>query len=198
MRGRIDSRLKACSLICLIRTTRTNHSTNPEMKNPFALPLIIALVTFCSCQKQTTEEEIRAMVKQEVQQQLAAEQEAQKQQQIERRQAWLENRKKALEKRKSAGPDAAPGSPPGDFAIPPIPGRAGVPPRLRHSRFATPSSLPEAPGSSLPEAPGISETSAGPSGTPGNSKSTSSSPASDQSESASPAPSPTSSDGTPQ
>lgn len=190
MRGRIDSRLKACSLICLIRTTRTNHSTNPEMKNPFALPLIIALATFCSCQKQTTEEEIRAMVKQEVQQQLAAEQEAQKQQQIERRQAWLENRKKALEKRKSAGPDAAPRSPPGDFAIPPIPGRAGVPPRLRHSRFATPSSLPEAPG--------ISETSAGPSGTPGNSKSTSSSPASDQSESASPAPSPTSSDGTPQ
>jgi len=169
------------------------------MKNPFALPLIIALATFCSCQKQTTEEEIKAMVKREVQQQLAAEQEAQKQQQIERRQAWLETRKKALEKRKSAGPDAAPGSPPGDFAIPPIPGRAGVPPRgLRHSRFATPSSLPEAPGSSLPEAPGISETSAGPSGTPGNSESTSSSPASDQSESASPAPSPTSSDGTPQ
>jgi hypothetical protein len=168
------------------------------MKNPFALPLIIALATFCSCQKQTTEEEIRAMVKQEVQEQLAAEQEAQKQQQIERRQAWLENRKKALEKRKSAGPDAAPGSPPGDFAIPPIPGRAGVPPRLRHSRFATPSSLPEAPGSSLPEAPGISETSASPSVTPANSESTSSSPASDQPESASPAPSPTSSDGTPQ
>jgi hypothetical protein len=169
------------------------------MKNPLALPLIIALATFCSCQKQTTEEEIRAMVKREVQQQLAAEQEAQKQQQIERRQAWLETRKKALEKRKSGGTDAAPGSPPGDFAIPPIPGRAGVPPRgLRHSRFATPSSLPEAPGSSLPEAPGVSETSASPSGTPGNSESTSSSPASDQSESASPAPSPTSSDGTPQ
>jgi hypothetical protein len=161
------------------------------MKNSFALPLIIALATFCSCQKQTTEEEIKAMVKREVQQQLAAEQEAQKQQQIERRQAWLETRKKALEKRKSAGTDAAPGSPPGDFAIPPIPGRAGVPPRgLRHSRFATPSSLPEAPG--------VSETSASPSVTPANSESTSSSPASDQSESASPAPSPTSSGGTPQ
>jgi hypothetical protein len=187
LRGRIDSRLKACSLIRLVRTTRTNHSPNPDMKNPFALPLIIALATFCSCQKQTTKEEIRAMIKQEVQQQLAAEEDAQKKQQIDRRQAWLESRRKVLEKRKQAGTDAATGSP-GDIAIPPLP---GIPPRSpRHRRPATPAPLPDAPG--------VSETLASPSVAPTDSQSTSFSPAPDQPESASPTPSPTSSDETTQ
>jgi hypothetical protein len=46
------------------------------MKKLFAMPVIIALVIFLSCQKQQTEEERNAEIERQVQQRFAAERQA--------------------------------------------------------------------------------------------------------------------------
>jgi hypothetical protein len=84
------------------------------MKNLLAMPVIIALAMFFSCQKQQTEEERNAEIERQVQQRLAAERQAQAEQQLSQRQAELENREKALtEKEKAAIEPAAPETPGG-------------------------------------------------------------------------------------
>jgi hypothetical protein len=164
------------------------------MKKLFALPLIIALATFCSCQKQITEEEIKALVKREVQQQLAAEQKAQEQER-DRRRAELNARRNALLGKEGAAVPGLPGAP----TRPSIRDRSGnpavaLPPGVERlfprSRFATPM-----PAASVPP---DSETSATPSVTPANSESPPFSSLSDAPESVSPTPSPESSDETAQ
>ena len=66
------------------------------MKNLFALLMIIALATFCSCEKQQTEEERNAEIERQVQQRVAAERQTQAEQQLAQRQSELDAREKAL------------------------------------------------------------------------------------------------------
>jgi hypothetical protein len=78
------------------------------MKNLFALPLIIAVAIFCSCQKHLTDEELQARIEREVKRQLAAEREAQEKE-LEQRRAQFNARRNALfEKR---GNTVGPGNP---------------------------------------------------------------------------------------
>ena len=73
------------------------------MKKLFSVPVIISLAIFCSCQKQQTEEERKAELERQVQERLAAERQAQSEQQLAQRQAELDAREKALsEKERTA------------------------------------------------------------------------------------------------
>ncbi len=73
------------------------------MKKVFALPAIGVLALFCSCQKQQTEAERNAETELQVNQRLAAEHQAEEQQQqLAQRQAELDAREKALANRESA------------------------------------------------------------------------------------------------
>ena len=76
------------------------------MKNLFALPAIISLAIFCSCQKQQTEEERKAEVERQVQERLAAERQAQSEQQLTQREAELDAREKALAEKQRAAEGA--------------------------------------------------------------------------------------------
>ena len=120
------------------------------MKNFFALPLIIVPAIFCSCQKQTTEGEIRAMVKQEVQQQLAAEREAQEKE-LEQRRAQFNARRNALLDRKGAtGNTLAPPGIPRPPIRPANPATALPPGTARKPQLPPGVTLPER-GNTLPE-----------------------------------------------
>ncbi|PYK41536.1 MAG: hypothetical protein DME60_02815 [Verrucomicrobia bacterium] len=77
------------------------------MKNLFALPVIISLAIFCSCQKQQTEEERKAEVERQVQERLAAERQAQTEQQLTQREAELDAREKALAEKQRAAEGAS-------------------------------------------------------------------------------------------
>jgi len=73
------------------------------MKKVFALPAIGLLALFCSCQKQQTEAERNAEIELQVNQRLAAEHQAEEQQQqLAQRQSELDAREKALANRESA------------------------------------------------------------------------------------------------
>lgn len=120
------------------------------MKNFFALPLIIALAAFCSCQKQTTEEEIRAMIKQEVQQQIAAEREAQEKELAQRRAQFNARRNALLDKKGAAGNTLAPRNPQGPIR-PVNPATASSPGTIRRPQLPPGVTLPERSGATLPE-----------------------------------------------
>lgn len=71
------------------------------MKKLFALPAILAVTIFCSCQKQQTEAERNAEIERQVQQRLAAERQTQEQQQLAQRVAELEAQQKAAAAQKT-------------------------------------------------------------------------------------------------
>src|SRR3989449_10509627 len=74
------------------------------MRKFFVVPAVIAVATLVSCQKQQTEAEKNAEVERQVQERLAAEHQAEQQQQLTQRQADLEAREKALaDKEKATG-----------------------------------------------------------------------------------------------
>ena len=74
-----------------------NHGLIPNMKKLLAVPVIVALAMFCSCQKQQqTEEERNAQIEQQVQQRLTAERQADKEEQLARQKSELEARENAL------------------------------------------------------------------------------------------------------
>jgi hypothetical protein len=76
------------------------------MKKFFGLPVIISLAIFCSCQKQQTEEERKTEIERQVQERLAAERQAQTEQQLAQRQAELEAREKSLAEKQQAAESA--------------------------------------------------------------------------------------------
>jgi hypothetical protein len=76
------------------------------MRKLFLIPTVIALATFCSCQKQQTDAERDAEVERRVQERLAAEGQTQQQQQLDQRQADLDAREKTLAEKQNAGPVA--------------------------------------------------------------------------------------------
>jgi len=82
------------------------------MKNLFLLPAILALTILGGCQKRQTEEARNAEIEHQVQQRLAAENQAQAQQQVAQRAAELDAREKALaEKQNAAANTPAPETP---------------------------------------------------------------------------------------
>jgi hypothetical protein len=83
------------------------------MKKVFVLPVLIAVAALISCQKQQTEAEKNAEVERQVQERLAAEHQAEQQQQLSQRQADLDAREKALaEKENAAATTPIPGEQP--------------------------------------------------------------------------------------
>jgi hypothetical protein len=78
------------------------------MKRFCHLWVIIAVTLFSSCQKQQTEEERNAEVERQVQQRLAAEHQAEQQQQLAQRQSELDAREKGLADKEAAAAKAPP------------------------------------------------------------------------------------------
>jgi Family of unknown function (DUF6600) len=76
--------------------------SNIAMKRFSVVPAVIALAALASCQKQQTEAEKNAEVERQVQERLAAEHQAQQQQQLDQRQADLDAREKALAEKENA------------------------------------------------------------------------------------------------
>jgi hypothetical protein len=212
------ARLRAC-LFAFVPTTRVNHQSDPDMKNLFALPVIIAVTIFCSCQKQLTEAEIQSRIEREVKRQLAAEHEAE-QKELDRRRAEFNVRRNAVLDRKGAtGSQLAPGIPEAPIRRPSISEKSGNPATalspggtIRTPRLPPGVTLPDrAPGGTLPgrplpgsrlptpmpvaSVPATSETAATSSVTSASSASPSFSPLSETAESASPTPTPEASDG---
>src|SRR5437016_14569897 len=72
------------------------------MRKFFVVPAVIAVATLVSCQKQQTEAEKNAEVERQVQERLAAEHQAQQQQELEQRQSDLDTREKALAEKENA------------------------------------------------------------------------------------------------
>src|SRR5256886_17684644 len=72
------------------------------MKKFFVFPAVIAIAALVSCQKQQTEAEKNAEVERQVQERLAAEHQADQQQQLSQREADLAAREKALTEKQSA------------------------------------------------------------------------------------------------
>ena len=72
------------------------------MKQFFTLGAVIAIAALASCQKQQTEAERNAEVERQVQERLAAEHQAEQQQQLSQREADLQAREKALAEKESA------------------------------------------------------------------------------------------------
>jgi hypothetical protein len=187
---------------------------HPDMKNLFALLMIVVLATFCSCQKHLTDEELQARIEQEVKRQLAAERETQEKELVQRR-AQFNSRRNALHEKKGATTNTlAPGVPRAPIR-PPIregstnPAMALPPGTIRTPRLPPGVTLPERSGAGLPEfsrmatppegsAPATSKTSAIPPVTPGSSESASVSPLPEAAEGVSPTPTPAAPDGTPQ
>src|SRR6266404_3748323 len=75
-----------------------------RMKKFSILAAVIATAVFVSCQKQQTEDERNAEVERKVQERLAAEHQAEQQQQLEQRQAELDAREKVLAEKENATP----------------------------------------------------------------------------------------------
>jgi hypothetical protein len=83
------------------------------MKKTFALPLVIALSIFSSCQKQQTDAERQAEINRQVQQRLDAEHQAQEKEKLAQRESELNAREKALaEKQNAVAESSPPESPP--------------------------------------------------------------------------------------
>src|SRR6266404_7433796 len=74
------------------------------MKKFFVISAVITAAALVSCQKQQTEADKNAEVERQVQERLAAEHQAQQQQQLEQRQADLDAREKALAEKENATP----------------------------------------------------------------------------------------------
>src|SRR2546423_14204997 len=75
------------------------------MKKFFVFPAVIAAAALVvSCQKQQTEAEKNAEVERQVQERLAAEHQAQEQQDLEQRRSDLDAREKALAEKENAAP----------------------------------------------------------------------------------------------
>jgi hypothetical protein len=72
------------------------------MKKLFVLSMICGLATFCSCQKQQSEEERNAEIERQVQQRLAAERQTQTEEQLAKQKSELEAREKALAEKEAA------------------------------------------------------------------------------------------------
>src|SRR5436190_18848475 len=72
------------------------------MKKFFVVSAVIAVATLVSCQKQQTEAEKNAEVERQVQERLAAENQAEQQQQLQQQQADLDAREKALAEKENA------------------------------------------------------------------------------------------------
>src|SRR6266404_4671757 len=72
------------------------------MKKLFVFPAVVVLAGLISCQKQQTEAEKNAEVERQVQERLAAEHQAEQQQQLSQRQADLDAREKALAEKENA------------------------------------------------------------------------------------------------
>jgi hypothetical protein len=101
------------------------------MKKVFVLPVLIAVTALISCEKQQTEAEKNAEVERQVQERLAAEHQAEQQQQLSQRQADLDAREKALAEKENAA------------ATTPIPGEqteSGLVTRSRAASGAKPTS----------------------------------------------------------
>src|SRR6266446_10914186 len=79
-----------------------------RMKKFSILAAVIATAVFVSCQKQQTEEERNAEVERRVQQRLAAEHQAEQQQQLAQRQSELDAREKELADKEAAAAKAPP------------------------------------------------------------------------------------------
>jgi hypothetical protein len=188
---------------------RSRSQSHPDMKNLFALPLLIAVAIFCSCQKHPTDEELQARIEREVKRQLAVEREIQEKE-LEQRRAELAARRNALLERKGAATNAlVPGVPrvpnrpsigdrsadPATALSPGIIRTPRLPPGVTLREGPPRGTLPErpVPGSRpMPAAsvPATSETLAAPSVTPAGSESPSFSPLPETAESASPTPTP--------
>jgi Flp pilus assembly protein TadB len=81
----------------LLRSNNENErGYNPDMKKLFGLLMIICLAIFCSCQKQQTDEERNTEVERQVQERLAAERQAQSEQQLAQREADRDASEKEL------------------------------------------------------------------------------------------------------
>lgn len=189
------------------------------MKNLFALPVIIAVTIFCSCQKQLTEAEIQSRIEREVKRQLAAEHEAEQRELDQRRAQFNARRNAVLDRKGATGSQLAPGIPQAPIRRPSISERSGNPATalspggtIRTPRLPPGVTLPDrAPGSTLPgrplpgsrlttpmpveSVPATSETLASP---PDLSASPSISPLPEAAESASPTPTPAAPEGTAQ
>src|SRR5260370_10556652 len=72
------------------------------MKKLLVSPAVVVLAGLISCQKQQTEAEKNAEVERQVQERLAAEHQAEQQQQLSQRQADLDAREKALAEKENA------------------------------------------------------------------------------------------------
>src|SRR6266478_8463636 len=72
------------------------------MKKLFVFPAVVVLAGVISCQKQQTDAEKNAEVERQVQERLAAEHQAEQQQQLSQRQADLDGREKALAEKENA------------------------------------------------------------------------------------------------
>src|SRR6266699_3961273 len=78
------------------------------MKRLFVFPAVVVLAGLISCQKQQTEAERNAEVERQVQQRLAAEHQAEQQQQLAQRQSELDAREKELADKEAAAAKAPP------------------------------------------------------------------------------------------
>src|SRR6202035_5744241 len=95
------------------------------MKGFFVFPVLIAFAALNSCQKQQTEAEKNAEVERQVQERLAAEHQAEQQQQLSQRQVDLDAREKALAEKENAA------------ATTPIPGEQSEADPVTRSRAAS-------------------------------------------------------------
>ena len=122
---------------------------DPNMKNLFALLVIVVLAIFCSCQKPLTDEELQARIEREVKRQLAAEREAQEKELEQRRAQFNSRRNAVLDKQAATKSKLAPGIP-----RPPIrpanPATAFPPGTVRRPQLPPGVTLPER-GNTLPE-----------------------------------------------
>jgi hypothetical protein len=121
---------------------------DPNMKNLFALLVIVVPAIFCSCQKPLTDEELQARIEREVKRQLAVEREAQEKE-LEQRRAQFNSRRNALLDKQAGKGGLAPGIP-----RPPIrpanPATALPPGTVRRPQLPPGVTLPER-GNTLPE-----------------------------------------------
>src|SRR5260370_8178235 len=104
------------------------------MKKLFVFPAVVVLAGLISCQKQQTEAEKNAEVERQVQERLAAEHQAEQQQQMSQREAELDAREKALAEKENAAaatPSPARRVESESIESPPRPG----PPTRRYSLF---------------------------------------------------------------
>ncbi len=100
-----------------------------------AIPAVMALVAFSSCQKPQTDEERTAEINRRVEERLAVERQNQQQQELAQKEADLTEREKALAEKETA--DAEPSHPPARPTIPRISGLPDNRPTASYSTFYT-------------------------------------------------------------